>query len=842
MSQFLRVWGETPNISEAARMVTKFFHIGGDSEPVVWTSVCSIIKAIMSEINVGGETVVVSVEAEGGSSKHSSSGGSMFDAWASKIVWFLVFLVPILSLPMSSVPLEAGKKYIFFIGFLVTLFFWTFARFKQGRGRISLDPVLGTLSLVPVVAGISALLSPVPWESIVGTGFDLGSVSFLLAATLTAWIVASYAAKSSFVKNYYKWLGLLAIIALAFQLLKIALPNILSFGALLEPTTTLIGKWNDFGIFMGLSTILSLIALLDKSVRPAFARTVFGISLIGLIVVNFYLAWLVVGIVGLSVLIYEGVVGAHGTRRVSWSALLLTVLSALFIFFGAPDQLVGGQIARLGLPSVVEVRPSWPATISIIKSSLAVDPVWGAGPNRFFSQWLLSKPVEVNQTIFWAVDFNTGVGFIPTFAVTTGLLGFLAWIIFIGTLLVSGIRTFMRAELEGGTLVPALMVWVSALYLWFFAFFYTPDTSLILLAFTLTGLYVAVVARHARRKEWHYSLRRNEIMGLLGTLLLVVVGVVFPLYGSYSLTKKVYALSLFNQGAAQLRGGSLESGTALVKRAATLDEQDTFLRVLGEANIARLSQLISGGQGTPEELRAKFSDLSNEAITASRKAMELDPTRYANWLTLGNVYRTLSNVKVDGAYQVAAAAYLKAAELYPSGPTIYLEMARLEAAHGDKAAAKDRVNKALEYKSNYTDAVLFLSQLESDAGNLDAAIKKGEEATTLSPRDVGVHFQLGLLYYKKGTYKAAAESLERAVFLVPSYSNARYFLALAYDKLGRKEEAVFQFTEIAKLNPNNEEVEKILGNLKAGRPALEGVGGGAPENRPTSPISETSSQ
>ncbi len=56
-----------------------------------------------------------------------------------------------------------------------------------------------------------------------------------------------------------------------------------------------------------------------------------------------------------------------------------------------------------------------------------------------------------------------------------------------------------------------------------------------------------------------------------------------------------------------------------------------------------------------------------------------------------------------------------------------------------------------------------------------------------------------------------------------NYSNARYFLGLIYDKEGKENKAIEQFGKIEELNPDNEEVKKILANLKAGKPALEGI-------------------
>ena len=48
-------------------------------------------------------------------------------------------------------------------------------------------------------------------------------------------------------------------------------------------------------------------------------------------------------------------------------------------------------------------------------------------------------------------------------------------------------------------------------------------------------------------------------------------------------------------------------------------------------------------------------------------------------------------------------------------------------------------------------------------------------------------------------------------------------LGLVYDKLGEAEKERQEFTRVADINPDNEEVRKILRNLREGRPALSGI-------------------
>jgi hypothetical protein len=48
-------------------------------------------------------------------------------------------------------------------------------------------------------------------------------------------------------------------------------------------------------------------------------------------------------------------------------------------------------------------------------------------------------------------------------------------------------------------------------------------------------------------------------------------------------------------------------------------------------------------------------------------------------------------------------------------------------------------------------------------------------------------------------------------------------LGLVYDQKGEKEKAKQEFEIVTQLNPENQEIKKILENLEKGLPALEGI-------------------
>ena len=97
---------------------------------------------------------------------------------------------------------------------------------------------------------------------------------------------------------------------------------------------------------------------------------------------------------------------------------------------------------------------------------------------------------------------------------------------------------------------------------------------------------------------------------------------------------------------------------------------------------------------------------------------------------------------------------------------------------------------------------------------MQSAIRSTENAKLAAPFDIGIAFQLGLLYYQNNNLNQAQAEFERALYLNPSYSNARYFLGLVYDRKGNTKGAVEQFQQVLALNPDNQEIKNILAKYK----------------------------
>jgi tetratricopeptide (TPR) repeat protein len=152
-----------------------------------------------------------------------------------------------------------------------------------------------------------------------------------------------------------------------------------------------------------------------------------------------------------------------------------------------------------------------------------------------------------------------------------------------------------------------------------------------------------------------------------------------------------------------------------------------------------------------------------------------------------------------------------------------------EAETTELVAAEEAFNRAIELKGDYAPAHYYLAVTYERQGRLDEAAARMVALRNYAPLDVGIGLQLGLLFLRQQSYEQAAAEFERLVALQERYSNARWYLASAYELLDRPEDALEQLRLVEELNPDNELVRARIEQLEAGeqtaaipRPVEEG--------------------
>ncbi|GAI02911.1 unnamed protein product, partial [marine sediment metagenome] len=216
---------------------------------------------------------------------------------------------------------------------------------------------------------------------------------------------------------------------------------------------------------------------------------------------------------------------------------------------------------------------------------------------------------------------------------------------------------------------------------------------------------------------------------------------------------------------------------------------DLYWRELSQVYLQTINEVSARTDLSQEEITRQVQILINSAVNSAKTAVETNPQNVANWSVRGFVYQNLIGM-VGGTKEWAMESYGKALELEPTSPffptqigIVLLREASLLAADGEEEQSKilfveaeAQFNKAIEMKPDYAPAYFQLAMVYQAQGRGAEMIAQLESARTFAPYDVGLAFQLGLIYFQKQDYEKARAEFERAVLLNPDYANALYFL------------------------------------------------------------------
>lgn len=765
------------------------------------------------------------------------SGSFNFGKIFGRCLFGLILLLPVIFIPVASASLYAAK--ITLLAVAIVVFIGAFLAQTLSSGLISLPKtkMLIPIALFPIVAFVSSFFSGQVVKSVAGEIFEVGTSGSFLVLTLL-FFLAMFAFRSKMeigVRSvHYFFLGV-AIVVLHL-LLRVLAASFLPDSLATRIPNFLLGGPIDTAIFLGGAVIAALSSInmfdLNGNYRYAlYAFLVLGMAFIGAF--NFLPAIIILGFFALVYFVYtfSWSVGQdghtyHNNNKASFPSLFVLAISVVFILSG---NTLSGYLANLFNVNMVEVRPNFSTTSSLVLEAWKQNPVLGVGPNMFKELWDLKRPSDINVTQFWASDFSFGAAFMPTVAATTGLLGVLALLSFLVLYVRFGFKSiFANNEDPRFRYVSSTTFFVS-LFLWLMTFVYVPSVVLLSLLFIFTGIFVATLVPQGVVTETTINIFRNPKANFASVFVIIVLLISSIAFG-YFIIERVVASTMFQKGD--------------FARAIQIAPTDTYWRGLSEISLNQIGNIISSissVENLNESDRVNIQTLVGNAIDSSKQAIAWNSENYQNWFALGRVYEVLAANGIAGSAENATTAYLEAQKRSPQSPAIPLAFARLKALAGDVQGAREEIGKAIQLKNNYTDAYFTLAQLEAAANNVQGAINSVEAATLIDPNNAVLYFQLGLLKYNNRDNSGAAKAFERAVELVPDYANARYFLGLSYDRLNRESDAIAQFEAIQKTNPDNQEVELILSNLKAGRPPFNDAKppiDTEPEKRATLPIEE----
>jgi tetratricopeptide (TPR) repeat protein len=785
-----------------------------------------------------------------------------FDSAAVWLVAVTAFLAIVALIPGYPVSLFGTKVTLIAVIALIALIAYIVARLS--RGNIVFPPLalLGVVWLLPVAYGLSTLFSGAnPLSSVFGVEMETDTFGFILLLALLATLAALALRQASHYQLFFRTLAVSFVLVVLAQIGFIIAAKA---GVGISASANLVGSFSDLALFAGLAIALSLLAhrflTLGKRVKMGLWVGVV-LALIVLVLANSALAWTLTALVALALFI-EAVMkrrGAHSDADLDGAATfaideegsmnggasslgvpLVTLLVSLFFLIGGAT--IGNAFAGALGVNVIDVRPSWQSTFDVGSHTYASSPLFGSGPGTFGTQWLKFRDRSLNDTIFWSVDFASGIGYIPTSFVTTGIVGAIAWIVFIGFFLYTAVRALLfRLPQDEYMRFVSLASATGAFYILVASFFSAPGPVMLALGFMLLGVFISSLRFGKGRLDWGIVFAKSPRIGFAIVFLMTILllGSVGSLY--LVLVRHMSAFA-YGEGSVALAAGNLDAAEADANQSISFAPSERAYQLLAAISMARMQKVATDTTLAATTAQTQFQAALTSAVNAGLAATALGPNNYQNWLTLGSVYQLVVPLNITGSYQSAKDAYEHAEALNPTSPVLPYIVSQLEIGNKDTQAAETALLASVSLKRDYIPSILLLSQLEVQLGKATEALQAAEAAAYFAPDEPSVLFQVGILRYGTGDVTGAVTALAHAVEVNPQYANARYFLGAMYSLQGKYDDALKELRAVAAMSDDNATaVAADIASLEAGKnpfPAsrLKSLG------IPTPPVEEPSSK
>ena len=228
--------------------------------------------------------------------------------------------------------------------------------------------------------------------------------------------------------------------------------------------------------------------------------------------------------------------------------------------------------------------------------------------------------------------------------------------------------------------------------------------------------------------------------------------------------------------------------------------------------------------------------LYDDAIAQAEQVLQISPDDLSAILALAQAHTK------EGKLELAVNYLLRAIELNQDNPmarsslqlaliyqylgSTYMEMGRTEDAVG-------AFRHSLEIDHTNADTLHMLGNALAAQGQIDEAIESYRQALRLVPNFPEVHrdlyrayerkgdrdlatYAFGMVRYSAGEYDQAVETLEKASQALPEMAETHLGLAMAYEKKGRRSEALEEYRKALALDGGSIAARQGTGRL-AGR-------------------------
>lgn len=245
------------------------------------------------------------------------------------------------------------------------------------------------------------------------------------------------------------------------------------------------------------------------------------------------------------------------------------------------------------------------------------------------------------------------------------------------------------------------------------------------------------------------------------------------------------------------------------KMSDVFEVQEEIAKVITERLRLKLAvkdkkQLVKRHTENPEAYQAYLKGRYNwdkrtkgamtRAIQYFQQAIEIDPAYAVAYSGLADCFNALGWFRAAPAKDVfprAKAAAMKALEIDDKLSEAHTSLAYEKFLHEwDWKGAERGFKRAIKLNPKYATARQWYSVYLWAMGRFDESIEQSQKAVALDPLSRANNLTLGMAFYFARQFEQSAEQLKKTLEIEPRFFPARVSLSLAYEQLGKLEEAV----------------------------------------------------
>lgn len=554
--------------------------------------------------------------------------------------------------------------------------------FVQGRMFFISSPISIILFFISIVIIFSSLFSMSQSQSLFGFGMEIGTtVSFVI-------LLLFYLASKKFFYSPNLINGFYKILDITFLVLTPVVFLTTFFG-----TTKFVFDVFDFAVFSGLILLLSVISF-EFSKAKIYTFLLVVISYFGILIGNDRSIQISV-FVGILIIIFSKFLLIKKTEDKApyLSGIVLIAIGILFFF--TPHSIIESN-------QPPEVRPSWEATRLIVSKAVIDNPVraiLGTGPNTFSYSWNLYKPIGINNTSIWNINFQNGFSGAATLFATIGLLGGISFLLLLGTVFYVGIFGLIYNFSNGKRFYFILTALTGSVYGLLMFMLQIQSIAHILLTFVFLGILSFIT---------NIGKPQNSILlpKLIKVSLVVFFSILLILSTIFIINKVYHTISFESDVVSFNKTGNSEEAFNNITCSGKYIGHSTCNRFLAELYRNELQTIFL--EDTNEFIGEEASRLSSLMLINAQDAVLLNRVDYRNWLVLGNAYTQLAVMGAEDGTSNGINSYDMAIELSPTNPFLLLLKAQLlYYMDKDLFGARSVVQKSLDLKPDYEPSLRF---------------------------------------------------------------------------------------------------------------------------------------